>query len=66
MRRVGAAGRQMLVAAAARNLERAGVGMPHRRPAWCITRQAGARSRYGALAAKAATLPAPDLDDASR
>ncbi|HEY2036715.1 MAG TPA: molybdopterin cofactor-binding domain-containing protein [Steroidobacteraceae bacterium] len=60
MRRVGAAGRQMLLQAAARTWE-----VP---AAECETRVGTVRHRpsgrsltYGALAAKAAALPAPDL-----
>src|SRR5581483_1737412 len=60
MRRVGAAGRQMLIAAAAKTWEAPA--------AECETRQGIVRHRpsgrtltYGALAAKAAALPAPDL-----
>src|SRR5580692_2447768 len=60
LRRVGAAGRQMLVAAAARIWNVA--------PAECSTqagmvyhRDSGRSLSYGALAAKAAELPAPDL-----
>jgi isoquinoline 1-oxidoreductase subunit beta len=60
LRRVGAAGRQMLIAAAARQW-----GVP---PAECTTqpgvvshRQSGRSLSYGALAAGAATLPVPDL-----
>jgi isoquinoline 1-oxidoreductase beta subunit len=60
MRRVGAAGRQMLILAAARTWE-----VP---AAECDASQGAVRHRmsgrtlaYGALAARAATLPAPDL-----
>jgi isoquinoline 1-oxidoreductase beta subunit len=60
MRRVGAAGRQMLILAAAQIW-----GVP---AAECEASQGSVRHRpsgrmlgYGALAAKAATLPAPDL-----
>jgi isoquinoline 1-oxidoreductase beta subunit len=60
MRRVGAAGRQMLILAAAQTWE-----VP---VAECDASQGSVRHRpsgrtlgYGALAAKAATLPAPDL-----
>ena len=61
MRRVGAAGRQMLVNAAA-----ADWGVP---PGECSTtpgfvhhQGSGRSARYGALAAKAAALPAPKLE----
>lgn len=61
MRRVGAAARQMLLMAAAQQwkvpqgeLETASGLVRHRRT--------DRRATYGALAAKAATLPAPDLD----
>jgi isoquinoline 1-oxidoreductase subunit beta len=60
MRRVGAAGRQMLVLAAAQTWEapagecEASQGVVRHRPS-------GRTLTYGALAAKAATLPAPDL-----
>ena len=60
LRRVGAAGRQMLVAAAAQIWNVAPSECRPRR-ASCITKRAAARSAYGALAAKAATLPVPDL-----
>jgi len=60
LRRVGAAGRQMLVAAAARSWNVA--------PAECSTkagmvyhRDSGRSLSYGALAAQAASLPVPDL-----
>ena len=61
MRRVGAAGRQMLILAAAHTWEAPAAecetsqGKVHHRPS-------GRTLTYGALAAKAATLPAPDLD----
>ena len=61
LRRVGAAGRQMLVAAAAQSWDVPAVGMQHRARAWSITPASGRSLGYGALAAKAATLPAPDL-----
>ncbi len=60
MRRVGAAGRQLLVAAAAAAWRvpatecRAGAGVVRHEPS-------GRKLGYGRLAAKAATLPAPDL-----
>ncbi len=61
MRRVGAAGRQMLIAAAARTW-----GVP---VAQCAARAGVVRHQptgrtlaYGALAGKAASLPAPDLE----
>src|SRR6185437_485206 len=60
LRRVGAAGRQMLVAAAARSWNVA--------PAQCTTeagvvyhRDSGRSLSYGALAAQAAGMPVPDL-----
>ena len=60
LRRVGAAGRQMLIAAAAQSWS-----VPARsarpRTARCVTRRPAARLGYGALASAAATLPAPDL-----
>src|SRR5690348_16962719 len=61
MRRVGAAGRQMLILAAAHTWEAPAAecesrhGTVHHRPS-------GRTLTYGALAAKAATLAAPDLD----
>jgi isoquinoline 1-oxidoreductase beta subunit len=61
MRRVGAAGRQMLVLAAARSWEvpvaecEASQGVVRHRPS-------GRTLGYGALAAKAAALPAPELE----
>jgi isoquinoline 1-oxidoreductase beta subunit len=60
LRRVGAAGRQMLIAAAAQ-----GWGVPPadcRSEAGTVSHPASGRSAsYGALAAKAATMPVPDL-----
>ena len=60
LRRIGAAGRQMLVAAAAQEW-----GVP---PAQCQTMagtvshpKSGRSASYGALAAKAVTMPVPDL-----
>ena len=62
LRRVGAAGRQMLVAAAAQSWN-----VPHRnaapRPASFTIDKTRRSLGYGALAAKAATLPVPDLHD---
>jgi isoquinoline 1-oxidoreductase beta subunit len=60
LRRVGAAGRQMLIAAAAQTWDvapsdcDASSGVVHHRPS-------ARHLTYGALAARAATLPAPDL-----
>ncbi len=60
MRRIGAAGRQMLIVAAAQTWEvpaaecDARQGLVHHRPS-------GRVLSYGALASKAAALPAPDL-----
>ena len=61
LRRVGAAGRQMLVAAAAADLGRAAVGMPTPQSGIVRHQHSGRSLGYGALAAKAATLPVPDL-----
>ncbi len=56
MRRVGAAGRQLLITAAAQTW-----GVPEtectRNPAACFTPPQGAPAGYGELAAKAAALP---------
>ncbi|HEX5209795.1 MAG TPA: molybdopterin cofactor-binding domain-containing protein [Steroidobacteraceae bacterium] len=60
MRRVGAAGRQMLIAAAAKTWE-APVAECETSQGIVRHRPSGRTLSYGALAAKAATLPAPDL-----
>ena len=60
LRRVGAAGRQMLVAAAARGWKVAPAEC--RTAAGVVSHPPSGRARpYGALAAKAATMPVPDL-----
>jgi isoquinoline 1-oxidoreductase beta subunit len=60
MRRVGAAGRQMLIAAAAKTWE-APVSECETSPGLVRHRPSGRTLSYGALAAKAATVAPPDL-----
>ena len=58
MRQVGAAGRVMMLAAAARQLERAGSRTDD--GSGVVTHAASSRTAtYASLAAKAATMPAP-------
>ena len=61
LRRVGAAGRQMLIAAAAQGW---GVAPSecHTEPGVVLHTASGRSATYGALAGKAATQPVPDLD----
>ena len=58
--------RQMLVAAAAQQLERAGSRVHDRVGPRACTRRANRSLGYGELAAKAATLPLPDAGDGAR
>jgi isoquinoline 1-oxidoreductase beta subunit len=61
MRKVGAAGRAMLVAAAAKRWGAAEADC-HTEPGVVIHGPSGGRLAYGALAAEAAGLPAPNLE----